>query len=167
MSALFEQAGALIRVVDSILDVGAGIRPQPFFKAKHHLCIEPHGEYVAWLNANGYPVKQKTAAEYLRDCEPVDSIFLLDVIEHMEKVHGSAVIEMAKAKARHQVIIFTPIGFVPQSCEEGDKDRWGMNGGFWQTHRSGWTPDEFPGWCVLADPHFHGADGAFFAIFGT
>lgn len=166
MSALFEKAGALIRVADSILDVGAGIRPQPFFKAKHHLCIEPHGEYVDWLKAKGYQVVQLAAWKYLRDCEPVDTIFMLDVIEHMEKVHAASVIEMARARARQQVIIFTPLGFVPQSYAEGEKDGWEMNGGFWQTHRSGWTPDEFPGWRVLADPHFHGETGAFFAIHG-
>ena len=152
--------------MNTIYDVGAGIRPQPFFKPKRHLCVEPHREYAEWLADAGYPVAQVTARQWFSACEPVDSIFLLDVIEHMDKTEGREVLDLAKSKAREQIVVFTPLGFVEQSYVEGDKDRWGMNGGFWQTHRSGWMPEEFPGWRVLADPYFHGADGAFFAIFG-
>lgn len=146
-----------------ILDIGAGIRPVDWFKAKKHICIEPHHEYASWLRNNGYEVIERTAQEAIDEIETVDSIFLLDVIEHLEKHEGQNLLRAAMRKARQQVIVFTPIGFHEQSYSEGDKDAWGMNGTHWQTHRSGWMPDEFHGWKthegVVACP-------AFFAIWG-
>jgi hypothetical protein len=81
----------------------------------------------------------------------------------------------AKRVARRQVVIFTPLGFYPQSYEPDERDRWGMTGGVWQTHRSGWQPDDFDsGWRVIACRDFHHVDennrplekpfGAFWAI---
>lgn len=168
MSDLFDRAARLIRPVASILDIGAGIRPQPFFKAASHLCIEPHDEYADWLELHGYDVERTTAVDWLSSCRPVDSVFFLDVIEHMEKSEGMAALTMARTIAREQVIVFTPLGFIEQSYQPGDKDRWGMTGGKWQTHRSGWRPDEFPEAATLVDPTFHDPHGgAFFAIFGA
>lgn len=147
-----------------VLDVGAGIRPQELIKADRHLCVEPHGEYVEWLQANGYEVLQSTALDALRKAESLDTVVMLDVIEHMAKNDGQEVIRLCLDKAR-QVVIFTPLGFCEQSYSEGQKDAWNMNGTEWQTHRSGWEPSEFTGWTVHADPHFHGErGGAFFAI---
>jgi len=133
-----------------------------WFKPAKHICIEPHYEYAEWLRERGYPVVQATALTVLDKMERVDTIFMLDVIEHMQKDEGLAVLEIAKKKA-NQVVVFTPIGFHEQSYKEGDKDAWGMNGTDWQTHRSGWMPSEFAGWNVhegvVACP-------AFFAVWG-
>ena len=78
---------------------------------------------------------------------------MLDVLEHMHKNEGIEVIELAKKKAIKQIVIFTPKGFVQQTV-----DSWNMGGEYWQTHRSGWLPGEFPGW----DISFY--DEGFFAI---
>jgi hypothetical protein len=52
-------------------------------------------------------------------------------------------------------MIYTPNGFVPQ-----DEDKWGLGQVEWQTHRSGWTPDDFDGWKII-----EGKEG-FAAIYG-
>lgn len=166
MSHLFDQATALLKPVDSILDIGAGIRPQTMIDChrNRHICVEPHIEYVAYLQENLYPVHHLPAVVALPQLGMFDTIFLLDVIEHMEKEEALEVIKLAKYHAKKQVVIFTPIGFYKQSYQEGDKDAWRMNGTYWQTHRSGWLPIEFPKWEIVKDDNFHPEGGAFFAI---
>jgi len=156
--SLFDDAAPHIVLGSRIVDVGPGIRPQPFYRAATHLCIEPHPEYCEWLRARGYPVLEGTALDILPTVTPCDVVFMLDVIEHMEKAEGAECLRVAREKAR-QVVVYTPNGFHEQSYKEGEKDAWGMNGTHWQTHRSGWTPEEFPGAKILAESH------AFFAIF--
>ena len=166
MNDFFREVSRHIRTAQRICDIGPGIRPQPFYRADFHLCIEPHQEYVDWLEGHGYPVLKGTALDWLPGIDPVEVVYMLDVIEHMDKEEGRDVLEHARRKAG-QVVIFTPLGFREQSYKEGEKDAWGMNGTRWQTHRSGWTPDDFPGAAIYADPRFFGDYGAFFAIFGA
>lgn len=150
-----------------MVDIGPGIRPQKLIQADTHILIEPHDEYVEHLITTENTVIQTTALEFLETIEFVDTIVMLDVIEHMEKKEALEVIKLSKEKA-DQIIIFTPLGFIEQSYEDGDKDAWGMNGTKWQTHRSGWLPDEFQGWAKSISPSFHGLrGGAFFAVWGT
>jgi hypothetical protein len=156
---IFTRVEPKIRKSYSILDIGPGIRPQPFFRAEKHICVEPHYEYGKVLEGKGYIVWTSTAVEGLLDIDRVDTIFMLDVIEHMEKKTGENVLELAKKKS-DQIVVFTPMGFKEQSYKEGEKDAWGMNGARWQTHKSGWTPEDFKGWDITKD------DGCFFAIWG-
>lgn len=107
-----------------------------------HICIEPYGPYADVLEDAGYMVCRETAKRALRYCQG-DAVYLLDVIEHMERHVGQCVIEMAVRAARCQVVIYTPMGFLEQT-----HDAWGMGGERWQTHRSGWTPSDFPGWDI-------------------
>lgn len=164
---MFGRGLEMVRAVNSVCDIGPGIRPMTIFKAARHICIEPHGEYADVLEQMGFPVIRKGALEGLRLIEPVDSVFMLDVIEHMEKDEGRQVLELALAKAKQQVVVFTPLGFCKQEYTAGEKDAWGMNGMHWQTHRSGWLPEDFPGWRVEVDPTFHGdRGGALCAVLG-
>lgn len=158
--SLFDDVRPHLIRADCIADIGPGIRPQPFYKAARHLCIEPHAEYADWLESNGYAVIRETALVALPRLERVGCIFMLDVIEHMEKNEGRAVLELARAKA-HQVVVYTPLGFKEQSYQPGEKDAWGLNGSYWQTHRSGWTPGDFDGWRILQD------GASFFAVLNT
>lgn len=127
---------------DVVLDIGAGIRPMQFYRPKRHICIDPYAPYVDVLQKAGYEAHQMLALEALHAFE-ADAIYLLDVIEHMEKDEGREVIDLAVRKARCQVAIYTPWGFVPQN-----EDTWGYGGHEWQTHRSGWLPEDFPGWTI-------------------
>ena len=161
---LIARAAAALRPSRSLVDVGPGIRPQRLVRAARHLCIEPHGQYVRWLRRRGYEVIQATAREALPAIEPADAIVMLDVIEHMEKAEGEAVLRLAREKAG-KVVVLTPLGYREQRYAEGARDAWGMNGTFWQTHRSGWLPEEFAGWSVFVDPvFFRKKGGAFVAI---
>lgn len=129
---------------DTVLDVGAGLRPMCWYRPRRHLCIEPFGPYADELCAAGYEVVQATALDALSSIRLANpAIYLLDVIEHMEAGDGRRVIDAAMALNPTQVIVFTPWGF-----EEQHGDAWEMGGEFWQEHRSGWTPEDFPGWSI-------------------
>jgi hypothetical protein len=143
----FDEVSEHVVKSDFIVDIGPGIRPQPFFVARRHLCIEPHHEYASWLRKNNYEVIQDTALAALPEIASCDTIFMLDVIEHMTRECGKEVVKIAQEKAK-QIVIFTPEGFLKQEYIEGEKDAWGMDGTYWQTHRSGWTPEDFPGWII-------------------
>ena len=138
-----------------ILDIGAGLRPMPWYTPERHICVEPHAPYAERLERAGYEVWCMTAATALRRSVvgSFDAIYLLDVIEHMDREQGEYVIELAKALKPEQIVLFTPDGFWPQ---EGDA--WGLGGEEWQRHRSGWTPADFPGWKIE-----HWNAGQFFA----
>jgi len=148
VSLLFPEHHLLkgFKEVDHIIDVGPGIRPVNFFPVKTHLCIEPYWRYAEILGAHGYDVINSEAYDALPEVESVDSIFLLDVIEHMEKPIGQHVLKLCKKNAKSQVIVFTPKGF-----EEQTGDRWNLGGDYWQTHRSGWDADDFYGWTITQD----------------
>jgi hypothetical protein len=77
--------------------------------------------------------------------------------------------------AREQIVIFTPLGFMPRHMESEEADGWGLSGSTVQQHRSGWTPEDFnPTWSFHICSQFHGVNfkgekleetyGAFFAI---
>lgn len=139
---------------DVVLDVGAGIRPMRWYRPKRHICVDPYVPYCDVLKAAGYETIRATAEQLLEqssllqtaDLVQVDAVYLLDVIEHMEKDEGERVLRLACETAQQQVVVFTPYGF-----DEQTSDVWGMDGDYWQTHRSGWFPEEFSaslGWRV-------------------
>lgn len=63
----------------------------------------------------------------------VDAVVLLDVIEHLEKDAGYALLARAMRWARSKVILSTPNGFFPQAA---------LNGNPWQVHKSGWSIED-------------------------
>lgn len=136
---------------DILLDIGAGVRPQCYFEPKVHICIEPFKEYRDIIKPlfpnNSYPIFIRTdALTALKtfDDNSVDSIFMLDLIEHLEKTEGKKLIKEADRVARKQIVIFTPYGFYPQHYSDlNDKDGWGLTGTELQTHKSGWKPKDF------------------------
>jgi hypothetical protein len=171
-----------IHPTDVVLDVGYGIRPMKFFRPKVHICAEPYYEYVNILQniAINHPHIIVMHADALKTFSvlpdrSVDSIFLIDVIEHMQKEIGREVLRESERVARRQIIIFTPLGFMPQHYEAGDRDAWGLSGTAQQEHLSGWLPDDFAdSWSFLLCPRYHVTDasgtplaqpfGAFWAI---
>jgi hypothetical protein len=184
---LIAEAVKKLNTPNIVLDVGCGIRPQSMTNAFVHICIDAHKQYLDILNEKlprrrsltgifQYIFLNKTV-EFIIDRFPrksVDTIFLLDVIEHLDKEQGLKLIDAFKAIARHQILIFTPLGFIPQEHPDG-KDAWGLDGGKWQEHRSGWTPDDFDNsWEFIVCTNFHTSDnlgnkhvqevGAFYAI---
>ncbi|NPV06372.1 MAG: class I SAM-dependent methyltransferase [Anaerolineae bacterium] len=65
-----------------------------------------------------------------------DCVLASDVIEHLHKQEGLALISHMETIARKRVIIYTPNGFLPQGEAYGNP---------MQRHLSGWTVDEMLG----------------------
>jgi len=96
-----------------------------------------------------------------------DLVLAIDFIEHLTRRSGWAFLREAKRIGR-RVAIFTPLGYMEQSYAPGELDAWQMDGTHWQTHRSGWTPQDFPGWDIEVLPDFHDHTvGAFWAVIDT
>jgi len=170
-----------IKKTDVVLDIGCGIRPQKYFKPKVHILCEPYYEYIQELQKQkGYSNRIILMLKWneVLKCLPeksVDTIFLMDVIEHLPKKTGEKLLKKSLKIARKQIVIFTPLGFVKQHHEDGI-DAWGFKGAKWQEHRSGWTPSNFSSdWAFFVHKNFHSQilingkqfkpeHGAFFAI---
>lgn len=181
-SKLDAATSSFIKKTPSVIDIGCGIRPQWFFKPHLHLCIEPYQEYIDILkdrfhNEPGFIVLKGSALTILPllPDKIADSIFMVDVIEHLEKEEGFKILNELKRIARKQVIIFTPHGFMPQEYEKGDIDAWGLGGTDYQEHKSGWLPEDFGSdWTFHLCHNYHNMDshlrplekpfGAFWAI---
>ena len=162
--------GAVRRKVNPaavVLDIGCGIKPQTLVWPRLHLCVEIHDEYVDYLRERfaGSPshvllrASWQDAMRVLPD-RSVDTVFALDFIEHLSRDEGFRFLDEACRIASRQVVIFTPFGYFPQSYDRPDaEDRWGMHGGFWQTHRSGWIASDFPPeWEIIACRDYHTSD---------
>ncbi|HEX7956093.1 MAG TPA: methyltransferase domain-containing protein [Pyrinomonadaceae bacterium] len=159
-------AAVAARVLDAevVLDLGPGICPQPFVKNPYvHICVEAHRPYIERVRREVRDDPKYVfinspwdkAIGLLPD-KSVDTVFALDFIEHLEKEDGLRMLREAERVARRQVVVYTPDGFYPQHYEDPSKpDRWGMDGGFWQTHRSGWKTDDFGDeWEFIISPDF-------------
>lgn len=146
---------------DTVLDLGAGIRPMQWYVPQVHTCVDPYEPYCRALRqTERLTVIHATAREALDAGARAEAVYLLDVIEHMEKADGLELIPLLQAAASRQVVIYTPMGFKPQS-----RDNWGFGGHSWQTHRSGWLPREFEGWRIFTFiPHQGAAPEGFYAM---
>jgi hypothetical protein len=151
-----------VKDTEVVLDLGAGIVPQQFVpRPLVHICIDAHRPYLERvLQERGDPrlvllnAPWDEAIGMLPD-KSVDSVFALDFIEHLEKEDGLHMLREAERVARVQIVVYTPNGFFPQSYQPGGRDRWGMDGGFWQTHRSGWGVEDFgDGWEFVISPDY-------------
>jgi hypothetical protein len=150
-----------------VLDVGCGIMPQPYLRPLVHICCEPFDQYVRVLQEKVRGQADRTfvvlkaswsAALELFPPHSVDTVFLVDVIEHLEKEEGRRLLAATEGLARRQVVIFTPLGFMAQHHSDG-KDAWGLEGGAWQEHKSGWGPEDFDlSWQIYAAKVFHTTD---------
>ena len=181
-SSILSSIDDLIKETEIILDVGCGIVPINYFRPKLHIMVEPWKEYADILSCRHGDDKSVLiiklgALEALSALQTrsIDSIFLIDVIEHLDKDTGLKVIEEIERVARQQAVIFTPLGFMPQHVESEEKDAWGLSGGEMQEHKSGWLPNDFgSGWQFHVCESYHSRKidgeasdevyGAFFAI---
>jgi hypothetical protein len=166
-----------------VLDIGCGIRPQNFIRPLVHICCEPYEQYIEYLQEKvkneydrNYVIVKASWANVVKIFPPrsVDAVFLVDVIEHLEKDEALRLLQETERIVRNQIAIFTPLGFFPQEHSNG-KDAWGLDGGIWQEHKSGWYPEDFDdSWDVYVSKEFRAKDnlgrclkdpgGAFWAI---
>jgi hypothetical protein len=159
----------VIKPVQVVLDIGCGIQPQNYITPAVHICCEPFEDYIEYLQREIRKQERinlidrayfflnaawSEMAGYFPE-RSVDTVFLLDVIEHLDKEQGKELLAWVEKIARCQVVIFTPLGFVKQEHPDG-KDAWGMDGGNWQEHKSGWMPEDFDEtWQTYVTERFH------------
>lgn len=135
-----------IKSCSKLLDIGCGIKPFTKVKCKTHICCEPYNEYVEVLNEKYKDLLilnmswQDVVEKF--PSSSVDTILIIDVIEHLEKKEALDLLTKTLKIASQQVVVFTPLGFFEQNHPDGI-DAWGLHGGKWQTHRSGWYPEDF------------------------
>lgn len=169
--------------VESILDIGCGIMGNLLFYAPIYYGCDPCEEYINVLKDK---IKDKDDRIYIVDKmgwqdvvqefpkRSVDTVLLIDVIEHLDKKTGERLLKETEQIARQQIIIFTPLDYIEQKRIDG-KDAWGLGGADYQEHKSVWKPDDFgDGWECLVCEDFHEYNnigeklavpvGAFFAI---
>src|SRR5438128_3353435 len=159
-----ETVASKVEDVEVVLDLGPGICPQPFVKKPYvHICVDAHGPYLQRLKKEvaddpKYIFINAPWDQFITTLpdKSVDSVFALDFIEHLEKEDGLRMLREAERVARRQIVIDTPQGFFPQCYDDPSKpDRWGMDGGYWQTHRSGWRPEDFGDqWEFIISPDY-------------
>lgn len=169
--ALHGIATGFLRSAEVCLDIGPGVRPQRLLQCQVHMLVEPYPAYAEKLLA-AYPAKPifcQDGLTYLQQAlsKSVDTVFLLDVIEHLEKVDGLRLLEHAIRVARAQVVVFTPLGFMPQHYTESFT--WeGVAHSELQNHRSGWLPSEFENAIHVICENYHKSHnqefGAFYSI---
>lgn len=158
----FPLAASRVLDAETVLDLGSGIMPQRFVVPLVHICVDAHRPYLQHLQRDfGRDPRYVFLHGRWDEVVPrlpdrsVDSVFALDFIEHLEKDEGLRMLREAERVARRQVVVYTPHGFYPQTHRDGASDRWGLDGGDWQTHRSGWTPEDFGrGWDFVISPDF-------------
>jgi len=83
---------------------------------------DTHDEYIL-ADIRYLPFKPKS----------FNTVLCIDVIEHLEKYEGYALLKTMEDMAKRKVIIFTPNGFLPQ-------DEYDSN--LLQVHKTGWTVNE-------------------------
>lgn len=164
---LMAKASERIMPVRTLLDIGCGIQPQQILKPLIHICCEPFKQYVEKLQEitgrihdRDYIILNASWADAVEMFpeKSVDTVILLDVIEHLEKEEALKLLHRTEKIARRQIAIFTPLGFMPQVHADG-KDAWGLDGGAFQEHKSGWQPDDFDNtWEIIAAKQFHTID---------
>ncbi len=102
-----------------------------------------------------WPFLQADAIKLLKIMQnTVDVAFCGDGLEHFTKTQGAELLKLMLRRARLS-IIFTPLGDYLVEPKSKNPD----------AHKSGWTPDDLPGWETLVFPHWHPTLnlGAFFA----
>jgi len=149
----------------AVMDIGCGVRPQPYLIPKVHYCIDPYPEY---LNKLEKPDDRDWAivmgdwktATFMMSYIPTDTVFLLDVIEHIDYLKAKVYLKRTEKLVKKQIVVFTPDGYLEQETREDGKDAWGLDGADFQDHLSGWKAKDFggEGWKVWRFPFFHTAN---------
>jgi len=134
-------------VVDTILDIGCGIRPFGWIKSKQILCVEPFDPYRKVLTStygkDGLLAIKTDLLNLTSVVSPSDFniVSLIDVIEHLPKDVGITSLKKILDEKPKAFLVFTPQGFMPQHAEA--EDAWGFNSETQQEHLSGWDIEDF------------------------
>jgi methyltransferase family protein len=131
---------AAVGDADTVLDVGCGDdSPLGHFAGRFRRLVGVEADSAAAERARARGIHDEVRVLDVRsladELEPgsYDAVVALDLLEHLEKLDGGALLAALEGIARRRVVVFTPNGFVPQDDVGGSE---------WQRHRSGWTAAE-------------------------
>jgi len=126
----------------SILDAACGLSlKSKYIPAQIRVGVDIYEEYFKHIESEVPYVVLKYDIRKLREIfmpKSFDLVIALDVMEHLEKPESLDVLRQCEEIARKAVVIETPRGYIPTNM-----DILGHGGDVWQTHRSGWEPEEF------------------------
>lgn len=143
----------------SVLDIGCGVGETiKDFCCPVKIGVDAHRPYLEHAKSKyGDEFTQLNfRAERLNELflpKSLDSVTLIDVIEHFEKGVAWDVLRQAEVIAAKNVIVFTPRGFFKQL----EVDHYDLGGETFQRHRSGWEVEDFQkrGYNVVIFRKFH------------
>jgi len=153
----------------TVLDIGCGVgETLKDFPCPIKIGVDAHRPYLEHAKYGEQFVKLNFRAERLSELflpKSLDSVTLIDVIEHLEKEVAWEVLRQVEEIAVKKVIIFTPRGFFQQQ----DVDHYGLGGESFQQHRSGWEVEDFQkrGYNIIIFSKFHDQENkAFLEVYG-
>lgn len=125
----------------TVLDVACGLSfKSKYIPAQVRVGVDIYDEYFKHIETDVPYVVVKYDVRKLKDIfipKSFDLVIALDIIEHLEKEESLELIRQCEEIARLGVILETPKGYIPQNI-----DIQGHGGNEWQTHRSGWEPED-------------------------
>ncbi|MBP9865377.1 MAG: methyltransferase domain-containing protein [Candidatus Omnitrophica bacterium] len=122
----------------SVLDLGCGrhsfvpIIPSSIHTVGVELFRAHYDEAVTKDRHSEYRCEDVTKVAF--EDRQFDAVVILDVIEHLDKAAGEALLTRMERWAKKKVIVFTPNGFMQQHEYDGNP---------LLEHRSGWTTEDF------------------------
>ena len=153
----------------TVLDVGCGVGTTlTEFCCPIKIGVDAHRPYLENAKSGEQFIKLNFMAERLNELflpNSMDSVTLIDVIEHFEKEVAFDVLRQVEEIAAKRVIVFTPRGFFQQI----EVDHYGLGGESFQRHRSGWEVEDFQklGYNVVIFSKFHDqGNSAFVQVYG-
>lgn len=150
----------------SVLDIGCGVGSTlKEFCCPIKIGLDIHRPYLEKAKGDGAFILLNLPAERLNEVllpKSVDSVTLIDVIEHFEKKVGYEVLRQAEKIATQKVIVFTPRGFFKQK----EVDHYDLGGESFQRHRSGWEIEDFEqlGYNIMLFRGFHDTENLAFRM---
>jgi SAM-dependent methyltransferase len=159
----------LLVASSTVLDLGCGVGTT----LKKLCCpikigVDAHRPYLEEAKNGEQFIKLNFTAERISELflpNSLDSVMLIDMIEHLEKGVALDVLRQVEEIAVKRVIVFTPRGFFKQI----DVDHYGLGGESYQRHRSGWEVEDFQklGFNVIIFSKFHDQKNrAFLQVYG-
>lgn len=158
---------ARLRPMGTVLDMGSAYGPQAWVPYNQCYCIEPNPFFFELMTRDYVRdprcrLLSGTWQDHVSHFAPgtFDAVTAFDSIEHMDKADGLLFLEQAKAIARQQVLVSTPLGFYPQNYDDPSLTINGVPYLHWETHLSGWTPQDFgEGWDFVIAEGAYSNDG--------